>query len=209
MPLATVFINQFFYLHRSATLCNSVWNLFKHLWRLICLLQTCNLDLLSHTQCNWPLGGEILLLANTWQPKFFFSLPFSVFSWDIDKILSNKSKPPTKTLILLCFNSSYYILVLFISIVLLCDEENGDWDQMANYPPHILWLSYPLASTGMSVRRNWLAIGQSFEALLMTRVVCQSGWQNLAAFRREQKWQWKFSSSAYLQFLRQMRRFCA
>ena len=27
-----------------------------------------------------------------------------------------------------------------------------------------------------------------------------SGWQNLAAFRREQKWQWKFSSSAYLQF---------
>ena len=35
------------------------------------------------------------------------------------------------------------------------------------------------------------------------------GWQNLAAFRREQKWQWKFSSSAYLQFSRQMRRFCA
>ena len=36
----------------------------------------------------------------------------------------------------------------------------------------------------------------------------EPGWQNLAAFRREQKWQWKFSS-AYLQFLRQMRRFCA
>ena len=35
------------------------------------------------------------------------------------------------------------------------------------------------------------------------------GWQNLAAFRREQKWQWKVSSSAYIQFLRQMRRFCA
>ena len=34
------------------------------------------------------------------------------------------------------------------------------------------------------------------------------GWQNLAAFRREQKWQWKFSSSAYLQFSRQMRCFC-
>ena len=34
-----------------------------------------------------------------------------------------------------------------------------------------------------------------------------AGWQNLAAFRREQKWQWKFSSCAYLQFLRQMRRF--
>ena len=38
---------------------------------------------------------------------------------------------------------------------------------------------------------------------------CCSGWQNLAAFRREQKWQWKFSSSTYLQFSRQMRRFCA
>ena len=37
----------------------------------------------------------------------------------------------------------------------------------------------------------------------------QAGWQNLAAFRREQKWQWKFLSSAYLQFSRQMRRFCA
>ena len=35
------------------------------------------------------------------------------------------------------------------------------------------------------------------------------GWQNLAAFHWEQKWQWKFSSSAYLQFLRQLRRFCA
>ena len=38
---------------------------------------------------------------------------------------------------------------------------------------------------------------------------CGTGWQNLAAFRREQKWQWKFSSSAYLQFSRQMHRFCA
>ena len=35
------------------------------------------------------------------------------------------------------------------------------------------------------------------------------GWQNLAAFRRGQKWPWKFLSSALLQFLRQMRRFCA
>ena len=34
-----------------------------------------------------------------------------------------------------------------------------------------------------------------------------SGWQNLAAFGREQNWQLKFSSSAYLQFSRQMRRF--
>ena len=33
-----------------------------------------------------------------------------------------------------------------------------------------------------------------------------AGWQNLAAFRREQKWQWKFSSNAYLQF---SRHFCA
>ena len=37
----------------------------------------------------------------------------------------------------------------------------------------------------------------------------QPGWQNLATFRREQKWQWKFSSNAYLQFSRQMRPFCA
>ena len=36
-----------------------------------------------------------------------------------------------------------------------------------------------------------------------------AGWQNLAAFRREQKWQCKFSSSAYLQFSRQLRLFCA
>ena len=28
----------------------------------------------------------------------------------------------------------------------------------------------------------------------------RAGWQNLAAFRRGQKWPWKFSSSAYLQF---------
>ena len=36
-----------------------------------------------------------------------------------------------------------------------------------------------------------------------------TGWQNLAAFRRGQKWPWKFSSSAYLHFLRQIRPFCA
>ena len=35
------------------------------------------------------------------------------------------------------------------------------------------------------------------------------GWQNLAAFRREQKLQWKFSSNSYLQFSCQMRCFCA
>ena len=35
-----------------------------------------------------------------------------------------------------------------------------------------------------------------------------AGWQNLAAFRQGQKWPRKFSPSAYLQFLRQMRFFC-
>ena len=35
----------------------------------------------------------------------------------------------------------------------------------------------------------------------------ESGWQNLSAFRRGQKWSRKFSSSAYLQFSRQMHRF--
>ena len=42
-----------------------------------------------------------------------------------------------------------------------------------------------------------------------TQFYLRPGWQNLAAFRREQKRQWKFSSSAYFQFSRQMRRFCA
>ena len=37
----------------------------------------------------------------------------------------------------------------------------------------------------------------------------RAGWQNLAAFRRGQKWPWKFPWSTYLQFSRQMRRFCA
>ena len=106
---------------------------------------TCNPDILSHAQCNWPLGGEILLLAYTWQPKFFFSLSFSVFSWDIDKILSYKSKPPTKILILLCFNSPYNILIFFFLIILLlCDEENGDWDQMAGAPPLLAGLHLAL-----------------------------------------------------------------
>ena len=65
-------------------------------------------------------------------------------------------------------------------------------------------------------------VGRLFHALLwsvrhqgITAKPCNhflsncKGWQNLAPFRREQKWQWEFSSSAYLQFLRQMRRFCA
>ena len=43
---------------------------------------------------------------------------------------------------------------------------------------------------------------------LVSCMLCdRPGWQNLAAFRREQKWPWKFSSSAYLPFSRQMRRF--
>ena len=37
----------------------------------------------------------------------------------------------------------------------------------------------------------------------------RAGWQNLVAFRRGQKWPSKFSSSAYLQFSRQMRCFCS
>ena len=34
----------------------------------------------------------------------------------------------------------------------------------------------------------------------------ESGWQNLAAFHQGPKWSWKFSSRAYLQFSRQIRR---
>ena len=37
----------------------------------------------------------------------------------------------------------------------------------------------------------------------------RAGWQDLAGFRRGQKWPWNLSSSAYWQFLRQMHRFCA
>ena len=36
-----------------------------------------------------------------------------------------------------------------------------------------------------------------------------AGWQDLAGFRRGQKWPLNLSSSAYLQFSRQMHRFCA
>ena len=39
-------------------------------------------------------------------------------------------------------------------------------------------------------------------------VMERSGWQDLAGFRRGQTWPWNLSSSAYLQFSRQMRRFC-
>ena len=48
--------------------------------------------------------------------------------------------------------------------------------------------------------------------LYLTRCCVNShtaGWQDLAGFRRGQKWPWNLSSSAYLQFSRQMRRFCA
>ena len=40
-------------------------------------------------------------------------------------------------------------------------------------------------------------------------MVSGSGWQDLAGFRQGQKWPWNLSSSAYLQFSQQMRRFCA
>ena len=95
--LATVFISQLFYLHRSATLCSSCSNICDVSFVSCKTCTICNPDWLSHTQCNWPLGGEILLLANTWQPKFFFSLPFSVFSWGFvlrTKSCQNLNKSP-------------------------------------------------------------------------------------------------------------------
>ena len=52
------------------------------------------------------------------------------------------------------------------------------------------------------VALNWLA----WRYLADTH---SPGWQDLAGFRRGQKWPWNLSSSAYLQFSRQMRRFCA
>ena len=52
--------------------------------------------------------------------------------------------------------------------------------------------------------------------IVLARVCCRfgswglvTGWQDLAGFRGVQKWPWNLSSSAYLQFSRQMRRFCA
>ena len=53
------------------------------------------------------------------------------------------------------------------------------------------------------------SLGTKDQLLPISPPIRAAGWQNLAAFRREQKWQWKFSSSAYLQISRQMRRFCA
>ena len=44
---------------------------------------------------------------------------------------------------------------------------------------------------------------------ILYKVHTVPGWQDLAGFRRGQKWPWNLSSSAYLQFSRQMRRFCA
>jgi len=44
---------------------------------------------------------------------------------------------------------------------------------------------------------------------IVVLVQVYAGWQNLVAFRWEQKWQRKFLPSAFLQLSRQMRRFCA
>ena len=56
-----------------------------------------------------------------------------------------------------------------------------------------------------------------FQSYIIIIIICckylnwliVSGWQDLAGFRRGQKWPWNLSSSAYLQFSRQMRSFCA
>ena len=55
-------------------------------------------------------------------------------------------------------------------------------------------------------RRSGVSLPQT---KYMHRSDTSAGWQDLAGFRRGQKWPWNLSSSAYLQFSRQMRRFCA
>ena len=54
-----------------------------------------------------------------------------------------------------------------------------------------------------AVKKDWVGLNRAKKSNLF------SGWQNLAAFRWGQKLSWKFSSSAYLKFSRQMRHFCA
>ena len=72
--------------------------------------------------------------------------------------------------------------------------------------PHQIYNIYRRPSSHASgVISHQLDIGNYNKAIFRS----SPGWQNLAAFRREQKWQWKLSSNAYLQFSRQMRRFCA
>ena len=67
------------------------------------------------------------------------------------------------------------------------------------------WVSYRFtASASMGLSDLF-----STNVLLGSVFSTWTGWQNLAAFRREQKWPSKFSPSSYLQFLRQKHRFCA
>ena len=70
-----------------------------------------------------------------------------------------------------------------------------------NFPLHFQLVS--LLPPKVLLEDWWLMM-----AMLKKKGIC-SGWQELAGFRRGQKWPWNLSSSAYLQFSRQMRRFCA
>ena len=62
--------------------------------------------------------------------------------------------------------------------------------------------SYAYSSVHLTLS-NWQC------QLFVNLIWLTAGWQDLAGFRRGQKWPWNLSSSAYLQFSRQMRRFCA
>ena len=59
--------------------------------------------------------------------------------------------------------------------------------------------------------KNWYHLCPGYHSTMPNQRMSNllPGWQDLAGFRRGQKWPWNLSSSAYLQFLRQMRRFCA
>ena len=84
---------------------------------------------------------------------------------------------------------------------------------LASLTPFDLWptsllnsfnLHHQLCFCILVISSKW-----QFQSLQMIKLVLLPGWQNLAAFCQEQKWQWKFSSSTYSQILRQMPRFCA
>ena len=71
------------------------------------------------------------------------------------------------------------------------------------------YLRLDLNGIGLSLSPEGLHLSFSFSLKHFLWMLWSSGWQKLAAIRRRQKWPWKFLSSTYLKFSRQIRRFCA
>ena len=123
-----------------------------------------------------------------------------------------------------CYWYSYHIFNGIIDIDVHVDI-NIYWyiSQLTTQRP-IIWASLPPMADGQHVvkrpggschRIHQVAkIAEAFifqrrRKILKYADYVTTGWQDLAGFRWGQKWPWNLSSSAYLQFSRQMRRFCA